>query len=184
MPKTPLSLPLVAADLTLSGPVDAHITNVRLFDCTVYPAGTADSFRSSVLFQVGPQWYRLTVLTSGQPVKPYPTPSSAGPSGPGDYRGAALLDEQLVGPGGMALGNHAWGGKSDVAITVGAHPKTVALATFKEPPPPASEPVTVINGVDLEPRDPNTTGPGPTAAPAEQTIHLRGKWSCEPGILP
>ena len=68
MPTTPVSLPLVSADLTLSGPVEGHVGNVRLFDCKVYPAGTADSFRSVVLFQIGPQWYRLIVLTSGDPV--------------------------------------------------------------------------------------------------------------------
>jgi hypothetical protein len=181
MPKTPLTLPLVTADLTLTGAVDAHITQVRLLDCRTHPAGTADFFRSVVLFQIGQQWYRLSALTSGPPVRPYPTPSSTDHRGPGDYRGFAYLDEQLVGPGGMALGDRAWGTRQTVAITVGANPESVSLGTVKDPPTPASGPVIVIDSVDFEPRDPNTTGPGPTAAPAEEFIHFRGNWSCEPG---
>lgn len=183
MPTTPVSLPLVSADLTLSGPVEGHLDSVRLLDCKVYPAGTSYSFRSSVLFQIGEQWYRLTVLTTGEPVLRYVTPSPKGPSGPGKYRGVALLDEQLVGPGGMALGNHAWGGNYNVVITIGSDPKSVGLATVKDPAKPWRDPVVVVDGVDLEARDPNYSAPGPTPAPAEQTVHLKGKWSCEPGTL-
>lgn len=181
MPKSPLDLPLVAADLSLSGPVDGHVSRVRLLDCKVYPAGIAESFRSGVLFQIGDQWYRLTVLTSGDPVLPFVTPSPKAPNVPGKYRGVALLDEQLVGPGGMALGDHAWGGNNNAVITIGSHPKAVSLATVIDPAKPWRDPVVVVDGVDLEARNPNTTGPGPTAPPAEQTVHLKGTWSCESG---
>ncbi len=181
MPKSPLDLPVVAADLTLSGPVDGHVGSVRLFDCKVYPAGTIDSFRSVVLFQIGPQWYRLTVLTTGDPVLRFVTPSPKAPNGPGKYRGVADLDEQLVGPGGMALGDHAWGGNNNAVITIGSHPKTVSLATVKDPAEPWRDPVVVVDGVDLEAHDPNYSAPGPTPAPPEQTVHLKGTWSCEGG---
>jgi hypothetical protein len=181
MPNSPLDLPSVAADLTFSGPVNGHLSSVRLFDCKVYPAGTAESFRSSVLFQIGEQWYRLTVLTSGDPVLRFVTPSPKAPNVPGRYRGVALLDEQFVGPGGMALGDHAWGGNYNAVITIGSNPKTVSLATVKDPAKPSRDPVVVVDGVDLEARDPNYTAPGPTPAPPEQTVHLKGTWSCEPG---
>lgn len=181
MPNSPLDLPLVAADLTFSGRLDAHIRSVRLLDCKVYPAGTADSFRSTVVFEIGQQWYRLSVLTGGEPVLRFATPRPQGPNGPGTYRGVALLDEQLVNSGGMALGDRAWGGNNNVVITIGSLPKTVSLATVKDPAQPWLDPTVVVDGVDLEARDPNTIAPGPTPAPAEETVHLKGTWSCEPG---
>jgi hypothetical protein len=178
MPKSPLSLPLVSAELNFSGRIEARLTSVRLLDCKAHPAGSVDFFRSTVLFQIGPQWYRLTVLTSG-PLRLDAGQNSSSYKGAGDYRGWVDLTEQLVGPGGMALGDHAWSTRGAAAITVTVPPKAVRLGTVVDPTPPAMVPVTIKDGVDLEPRDMGTTGPGPTPGPATELVHLHGQWSCE-----
>jgi len=178
MPKTPLTLPLVDADLDFTGAVSAHVTRVRLFDCRAYQAGTSDFFRSIVLFQIGAQWYRLTALTNGPPVRTYPTPTSSSHSGPGAYRGFIDLDEQLVGPGGMALGDQSWANREVGSITVAVSPKTVRLGAVIDPPPLKIAPVTLLDEITLEPRVPGSAGVGLTPAPASEDILVRGQWNC------
>ena len=178
MPKTPLTLPLVDANLDFTGAVAAHLTHVRLFDCRAYQAGTSDFFRSVVLFQIGTQWYRLTAITSGPPVRPYLTPTPSNHGGPGAYRGSVRLDEQLVGPGGMAMGDRSWVYRGVASITVAVNPTTVRLGGVIDPPPLANEPITLIDEIVLEPPMPGSGGPGPTPAPDSEDVHLRGQWSC------
>jgi hypothetical protein len=173
MPKTPLTLPLVDADLDFTGTVSAHVSRVRLFDCRAYQAGISDFFRSTVLFQIGPR-YRLTALTNGPRVRPYPTPTSSSHSGPGAYRGMVDLDEQLVGPGGMALGDHSWVNREVGSITVAVSPKTVRLGAVIDPPPLKIAPVTLLDEITLEPRVPGSAGVGLTPAQSARTSTFVG----------
>jgi hypothetical protein len=100
------------------------------------------------------------------------------PQWPGAYRGFVDLDEQLVGPGGMALGDQSWANREVGSITVAVSPKTVRLGAVIDPPPLKIAPVTLLDEITLEPRVPGSAGVGLTPAPASEDILVRGQWNC------
>ncbi|GAC1337589.1 MAG: hypothetical protein NVSMB23_04300 [Myxococcales bacterium] len=65
-PKSPLTLPLVAADTSFSGALVGRVTQARLERCAARQDGTSANFYPSIYFQLGDQWHYLQLI-SGHP---------------------------------------------------------------------------------------------------------------------
>src|SRR6202022_1005853 len=117
LPKSPTDLPSAVADLTLSGPVSGHVTEVRVFRCRSGSESGEPHFYADVFFQTGGQWYFLEL--SGEAKIPR-TIGSPGYSGAGRYEGNVYLRAMDLYAGGLVT-RGAWSNPPDrlPTITIG-----------------------------------------------------------------
>lgn len=166
----------MAASLHLSGPVSADVTEVRLQKCATRKSGDFNSFYASAYFSVDGQWYYLQ-LTGLNPLPVKGSPN--GYSGPGSYSALADFRDMKLYPGGMVIGQQAWGVPFDrtATLTVAIGEASVSVGStisrWSDPNPAMS------SSLDLWPQSPDATGPRPAPTPAvEQVEHITGSWFC------
>jgi hypothetical protein len=175
MPKSPTDLPAATADLTLSGPVSGHVTEVRIFRCESGSESGKPFFNADAFFEVAGQWYFMEL--QGQVEVPQTTSMSRGYTGPGRYEGNVYLRAMDLYPGGLVT-SAAWSNPPDLlpTVTVGPSASRVTVGTVARSTMPSR---TLSDTLVLWPTPPDTSGPrsSPTPQP-DQVIRLTGSWAC------
>jgi hypothetical protein len=172
-PKSPLDLPLMAANLEISGPVSGHVSQVRLGECRKRPKPDG-GFYASVYFQSQGTWYFLQLI--GVQLLPV-RGNRSGYTDPGRYEALVDFRDMKVYPAGMINGEHAWGGPIEllVTLTVAADARSVTVGSATGTP---FEPA-FSNDLVLWPARTDQSGPPPSPRPSpDQVVTIRGSWSC------
>ena len=98
---------------------------------------------------------------------------------PGSYSALADFRDMKLYPGGMVIGQQAWGVPFDrtATLTVAIGEASVSVGStisrWSDPNPAMS------SSLDLWPQSPDATGPRPAPTPAvEQVEHITGSWFC------
>jgi hypothetical protein len=160
----------------MSGPVTAHITQVRLEECKSRSDGDSREFYAAAYFSIDSHWYYVQLISE----QPLPHKErSTGYTGPGTYSAVMDFREMILHPGHMVIGDRAWGVPFDhmATLTVADHEGSVMLGSFSSRywvPKPL-----IAHTVDLWPQPPDSTNPrvAPTPAP-EEIEHVSGSWTC------
>ena len=175
LPKSPTDLPSAAADLTLSGSISGHVTEVRVFRCRSGSESGKPFFHADAFFQVAGQWYFIEL--TGQVELPQTTTSSRGYSGPDRYKGTVFLRAMDLYPGGLVT-RTGWSNLPDrvPTVTVGLSARTVTVGSSAM----LDDLPQHFSGIlELWPAEPGTMGPAPFPTPqADQVIRLSGSWTC------
>ena len=172
-PKSPLDLPAVAANLDLTGPVNGHVSEMRMSECRKRPDPDGN-FYASGYFQIGNDWYFLQLIA----ISPLPAAGNhSGYTGPGHYQALVDFRDMKVYPGGMINGDHAWGGPVNLIETLtiapDGHTVSVGSATGTKYQPILGTRLT------LWPQRTDQTGPPPEPAPAPgQVVTIQGSCHC------
>jgi len=173
-PASPNALPVRSANLQLTGPVTAHVDEVRLSQCASRKDGDYTSFYASIYFSTNGRWYYLQLIgLDPLPLKGAPS----GYAGPGLYAAEADFREMIVNPGAMTSGTRAWGVRpgqmATLRVSSGAATVTVGSGDSWSPRPITS------GELSLWPKSPDQSGPKPDPTPsADQIEHISGSWSC------
>ena len=174
LPKSPSDLPSAVADLTLSGPVSGHVTEVRVFRCRSGSESGEPHFYADAFFQTGGQWYFLEL--SGETKIPRTT-GSPGYSGAGRYEGNVYLRAMDLYAGGFVT-RSAWSNPPDrlPTITIGRSPTSIRVGSVARSSDP---PRSLSDTLELWSTPPGTMGPRPLPTPEpDQVIRLSGSWTC------
>jgi hypothetical protein len=172
-PKTPLDLPLVSANLEVSGPVSGAVRQARLSECRKRPEPDGGFYASVYLEEQG-TWYFLQLIA----VSPIPVVGNrSGYSGPGTYHALVDFRDMKLYPAGMLNGDHAWGSPVErlATLTVAPDAHSVTVGSASGTP---FEPV-LSSDLILWPARTDQSGPPPSPRPSpDQIVTIRGSWSC------
>ena len=181
LPQSPTDLPKAQADLTLSGAIEAHLTEVRAQDCGPYRSGGQQVFHASQLFQWRGTWYALSA-TSDYPVRDGKVVPPAGYSGPGSYTATLYMRELVVGSGGLVTGKRIWwnGYRHGPVVTVSSDQRGVAIrGADPDPADPNGYLLVFTPSAELWPTPPGLTAPFPSPVPSpDQLVLMSGSWRC------
>jgi hypothetical protein len=175
MPKSPTDLPAARADLTLSGSVSGHVTEVRIFRCRSSSESGKPFFNGDVFFEVDRQWYFLEL--TGEVELPQTTTYSRGYFGPGRYKGTVFLRAMDLYPGGLVT-RTGWSNPTDRIPTmiVGPSAGTVTVGSASTV---NDKPENFADVLEFWPVEPGVMGPAPFPTPEpDQVIRLTGSWTC------